>query len=417
MKKIFFLLLVIINYTYIISQTEYKQKVELEKVIDEGFQKILLKPEITSKLKHGFSDLRLFDKENNEIPFIYGSFFGDKTKKRRVFFKIKKNKKNKIKQNTTLILENTKNIIVSNFAFTISNNKNRMILKIYGSNDKKKWYVIKNNFSAQTSYNNIEKKELLINNLPKTNFKFYKILFHNYNKNKTKIHQAFFYEDNDTVNYQQINKKPKIIHKDTLNKTLVYIKFNEFIYIDKIKFNIKGSKYYYRRAEFSKMNNGKNDGVTELFYDDLQKNIIFESDNKNEMILSDFKVKTIKIIIFNKDDSPIRIKSVDIYQKKNFIIAYLYKKKNYYLNYENNAAKFPIYDLLYFKTKIPDTIPILNIKEKLIKNNGRSEKLKWNFPKKYLWIAAFSIGALLLFLTSKIILEKYRNNKFENTDF
>jgi len=410
MKNIILLILLILNYTLVFSQ-DYKRRVELNDISKDGFNKIILNSEITSHLKHGFADLRLYDNNKNEVPFIYGDFFGNKASKRRVFFKVKRNKKNKIKQKKTLILENTENILISNLGFTISNNKSKIPLKIYGSNNKKKWYVIKKNFSAQTNYDNIEKKILLIKNLPKTNFRYYKVLFYNSSDNKTKVHQAFFYEDKDSIYYKKIIEQPKIKHKDTLNKTIVYLKYNEAQFIDKIKFNIKGTKYYYRRAELTKIHNGADNSVTELFYDDLQKDIIFDSDTKNEIYLYDYKAKTIKIIIFNKDDSPIRIKSVDTYQKENFIIAYLQKTKKYYLQYDSKTAKFPIYDLSHFTEKIPDTIPVLNLKKG--KNNVKNNKKKvvWNFPKKYLWIAALFIASLLLFLTLRIMIDKYKNNK------
>jgi len=410
MQKIFFLIFLIFHQTIVISQT-YKQKAELQDVKDDGFYKIHLSANITSKLKYGFADLRLYNINKKEIPFIYGSFSENITKRRKIFLKIISRKHKKLKQNTSIIIQNTENLLISNLGFTLLNNRNRIPLKIYASNNKKKWYVIKNNFSAHTDYNNFEKTELYISNIPKTNFKFYKVVFYDYNKQQTKAYQAFFYIDKDINKDYQLLNRPTIKHKDTLNKTIAFITFDQVKFIDKIKFNIKGPKYFFRKAKFSKGKIKENDDAVELYYDDFPKEIVFNSETENIIELSNFKTKTLKIVIFNKDDNPIRIESINAYQQKNFIIAYLEKGQKYYLYYNSKVSKFPIYDLSHFKEKIPDTIPTLKVKKENVEIKKNKKTTIWKLPVKYLWIASSLIGTLLLFLSSRVIIEKYKNKK------
>ncbi len=387
----------------------YRKKAELYKIEKSGFYKIPLIPRISSDLQYNFPDVRIYDKDNQEIPFIYGYYKNAVNYSDTLSLKIIKNHHKKIKQFTEVIIENDSGCYIGNFMFRISNINNRVPIKISASNDKKHWYLLKNFYTAQSDYTEEAKTYLHITNIPKTNFKYFQFLFHDYDNKTNKIYNAYFFKDNDSLKKYTALKMPKITHKDTLNKTIVTIEQEKSYYIDKIKFSIDGPKYFFRKAELTKKIEHDLQKNGQLYYDDIKKDIRLGSDHDNIVYLSGYKAKTLILTIDNKDNNPIRIRRAKIYQKNNFLIAYLQKGQQYFLKYDSPVAKFPVYDLSYFKDKIPKNLPTVKVRpNKEIGANHKTQKI-WDFPTYYLWIAISAVGSILIFLTARIITERYKN--------
>jgi len=124
----------------------------------------------------------------------------------------------------------------------------------------------------------------------------------------------------------------------------------------------------------------------------------------------------LKIVVDNKDNIPIRIVDVNAYQLKNYIITYLKYEESYILKFGNRKAEFPVYDLTYFKESVPEKIPVINIenlKQVYKENNTEISGLIWQIPPYYLWIGISLVGLILIILTTRIIIEKYRNGELK----
>jgi len=381
----------------------------------EGFYKIYLIPDISSRMQQNFPDLRVVNKNNVEIPFIYGLDWINPDSTAKVKLKIVKNRHKKFKRITEIVVSNDTLKNIDNFIIEIPNKGLKNKLKITGSFNQKSWYEIKKNFSVQAAYTDSIVTELIIANIPSTGFKFYKFTFSDYKDETIQVLNVY------TISSPHVNKeyfelnKPLISHKDTLDRTIFNFKFTDTYFIDKISFRIEGSRYYLRRANISKATNRIRsvDGI--MYFDDIDKEFFLGSDRKNTVILPRFKTKNLKLVVDNKDNIPIRIVDVCAYQLKNYIITYLKPNEIYTLKFGNRKAQFPVYDLTYFKKSVPKRIPVIEVKNtKQVyteKNAGVSSRV-WQIPPYYLWIAVSVVGIILIFLTTRIIIERYKNDGF-----
>ena len=252
---------------------------------------------------------------------------------------------------------------------------------------------------------------MIITNIPTTGFNFYKFVFNDYKDESVEVLKVYAISKPD-VNKEYFELvKPFINHKDTLDKTIISLKFTSSYFIDKISFRIKGSTYYLRRASiYKEINKVQNTGGA-LYFDDISQEFFLGSDRNNMVILPRFKTKDLKLVVDNKDNIPIRVVDVNVYQLKNYIITYLERGKSYKLKFGKPEAEFPVYDLSYFKESVPQEIPvidILNTKRVYYGDNGDQAKLVWHIPPYYLWIGILIVGIILLFLTTRMIIERYR---------
>jgi hypothetical protein len=391
----------------------FKYEADIPSVSSSGFYKIYLAPQITAKLQRHYPDIRIYNRQTEEIPFLYDTDKQMASPDSTKILNIIQNKHRLLKSHTSVIIKNDSLKPIDNFAFLIDNTGIRKWIKISASKDQKEWYVVKDNFPAQAAYSDSSKTELLISNIPAGEFPYYKIIFYDYNNQAVKIHKAYTYES--PLAQQNYAKLPelKISHTDTLHRTVVYLEFEKAQFIDRITFDIEGPKYFFRNAVFEKPGeNRENEG--KLFYDEIKKEIQLSSDKKNILDLSHYKAKAIKITIDNRNNPPLRIKKATAYQQKSYLIAYLKTDEKYTVHFGNSQVDFPIYDLEYFKEQIPKNIKTLKIQSIKHKQNGDNKLFSskiWNMPIHYLWLGMGLVGLILLYLTGKMVWRQYKSGR------
>ena len=405
------ILIFILGNNMQLSAQKFNWTAEIPTVDKPGFYKIFLKPEVTSKLRYQYPDIRIYNHESEEIPFIYD------TEKQMVnvdsveMLNVLKNKHKKIKAYTYLLIKNDSLKSIDNFAFLTDNAEIRKWVRITASHDKKEWYVIKNNSPVQSAYSDSSKTELLLSNIPESKFLYYKITFYDYNNKKIKIYNAYTYRSELAQKNYSLLPEFEISHLDTLDRTLVHLQFKDPQFIDRIRLKIKGPKYFFRNVLLEKTE-GAEQEQGELYYDEIKKELNFGSDTANIINLSHYKAKTVQLTIDNRDNQPLRIIEAKAYQQKTYIIAYLNAEKRYTVNFGDKYTEFPVYDLEYFTEQIPAKLQILeisNIKRLIPERNNLFTSKIWDFPILYLWIGVGIIGLLLLYLSSKVIWEQYKS--------
>jgi len=405
LKYILFFWFAFILNLFSYSQT-YNWQAKVESVENAGYYKMFLNSDVTSHLHHAFPDIRLYDDKNNEIQYILSQNKTIYDKGKRTELKILKNKYRKFKHFTEVIVENTGNIEISNLIFKVVNTNNPVFIKIMGSSDTQKWYILKNNYPTVPDITNADTTEIKVMNLPRSDFKYIKILFHDYDEQNIEVIKVYYHDLADIrAEYTQL-PKPEIIQKDTLDKSIVTVEFKEAQFIDMFTFGIQGPEFYLRKVQMMKDDTGIVATPGEEFYDQMKKDFWLGSLKSNRINLADYKAKKVVFIIDNKDNQPLKVFKVNAYQLKNYMITYLLPDTKYHLLYGSKNANFPSYDLPYFKDTIPKILPetyIYNIKRKA--NAGTEINTIWNFPVQYLW---FSIGilAIILIVISILLLKR-----------
>lgn len=419
MKRFLILLWIFIMLSAYHSQGQtFEWQADIPQPEKSGFYKIYLHPQITSKLQRHYPDIRIYNSRDEEIPFLYDAdkkmSNPDSTEKLTII----ENKHRLLKSHTSVIIKNDSLKTVDNFAFLIDNSGIRKWIKILAGENTKDWYAVKDNFPVQAAYSDSSKTELLISNIPAGNFPYYRIIFYDYNNQAVNVHKAYTYSA--PLAQQNYARLPEtaVSHNDTLNRTVVKLSFEKSQYIDRLEFDIEGPRYFFRNAVLEKPG-GRHEGENKLFYDEVKKEIQLSSDRENVFNLSHYKAKEIKLTIDNRNNPPLRIKRALAYQQKSYLIAYLSAGESHRLLFGNRNVDFPVYDLEYFKDKIPQNPRKISIKS--LKKIGKQENSLfssaiWNMPVHYLWIGMGITGIFLLYITGKMVWAQYRNRGKQKTD-
>lgn len=405
MKPFVIILLFIANIA--LSQNfDFESK--LTQPTENSFYKIVLNPNLVAKLKSDCSDLRIYDNENIENPYILKI---EKPFSSNILFKeyeIISKTYDERKGITRIVVRNTKKLKINNFCITLKNAEIYKYLTLNGSDNNKDWYIIKNDYYFTSIRNSDETSEVRILDFPLSDYEYFEISIYDCFNAPLNVLNVGYY-DLETERGQYLKtENPAITQKDSgeVKESYIRIHFSENQYIDKINFKISSKNYYYRNALLYKVGiNVKNKETL-----DFIKNIDLCSCSYNNFYLNNEAGSNFLLIIQNDDNQPIKIDSINCYQLIHSVLTPLEKSKNYTLKFGDKSLKAPVYDLKYFQDSIENNIPVISSGD-ITKFEKAEKEVIFYMKPVFLWITIGVVMIILGFMSFRMLREmKSRNS-------
>lgn len=381
---------------------DYQQQSSIEKVNKKGFYKIDLQPEIISQLNANFSDIRIKDEHNREVPYYSEKETFEVTK--RVF------KEYQIKEKihwengaTVLVIENKAQRKINNIQLQIKNFDVRKHLELAGSDDNEHWYTIKENYLFRSANGLNTTSEVKSLNFPYLDYKYYRIVIYDVFSLPINVLKVGYYDTYKELGRFKQLERPTITSWDSVKTKETYVKidFKSRPYFDKFTIGVSHPNYFHRSARICLKREDKKGRV----YYDVIKYLTISSNDDLTFYEDEFPHQTFYLVINNEDNPPLEGITFEAYQLNRYLIAYLEKGNNYSLVFDNaEVHQHPNYDIDYFKNKIGGDLNVLSagkIKERIpieIKKEEESSEL-------WIWGAIGLVALLLGFVSYKMINE------------
>ena len=381
---------------------QFKLSAKLEYAPKSGTYQIVLPTKIASVSRQDFSDLRIFDSNENEVPyFIVEDNLSAKASK--INFEII-SRTSDINKKSSVIFKNT-NQKLDYINLEIANYSGSKTFIISGSDDNKQWFGI----LEPTILYDIKGNDLTVIKtitFPKTNYAFIKI--ETIDKNSLPIniinvkHFSINYTDR---NYQPILAKSiKIVQFKSKKITRIFVDFQNTELIDKLTFDIASPLNYKRNVRLYENTIQKIRRKTVSQEVEFVNSELTPNSNKN-LYLNQKRIKKFVIEIENLDNSPLDINTINFYQKAVIVATSLQSNKKYTLKTDNNEAPFPQYDLSDIQTNDIENLPkvkVLSIEQLHITDTKNAEKQFWNSPV-FLWVCIGIATAVVLFFVIALL--------------
>ncbi len=403
--NIFFTFLFFSFYSF--SQiNSYTFKRKLDSVGVDGYYSIPLSPEITSKSKSSLNDLRLYQiRENDtiEVPYLI-NYKGDKVENKESFFELINTVSN-LKCCSFVTLKMNKRRIINTIYFDIEQSNFDKNITVEGSNNNKDWYVIKTHLRITGFYNNSINFKSTSIDFPNAEYEYFRIKLDDDASEKVVIHKAVAYES--SVNNGEYDKLVVLSKKQTNNKetktseTVINYGANQII--NYIKINCVNKENFYRNINIYKSigtfptAKGKEEAWQ------LISTGILASDRENKFNLNNSQTTKLKIEVINYDNQPIEITDVEAYSEKIELISKLPLNGLVYLAYGKENEKAPVYDLVHFKSKIPENLNSIKLGKEETKIEKLEKKSALIENKIWLWVALGSLVLLIGYFALKML--------------
>lgn len=380
---------------------QYRYKSEISEITQSGYYNIRLSQEaIALSKKTDLSDLRIKDEQGNEVPYLLRSDEPMKGIDRFIDCEISQS----IEQDSInrIVVSNKDNNYLSRLYVTVRKADVKKDYVVRGSDDQKKWYIVK----QRSVVNNISQAEdgteTLIIDFPKGNFTYYEIELINNQRNPLDIIRVERLTNYDIYgNYVEFYLG-RFVQKDSIDKKS-YITFpnvKDNYRINKIVFVIKNEFNYYRDVIIQDDNNYSNFVLSSKLNNDIEF-------NENT-----FQTANVCLSICNNDNPPLVIDSIKAFGLSRYLSAYLEAGKKYTLFYGDKKAAIPQYDIVYFRNELPDNMPIIGISDaQLIPHKEDIKEKLWIENPFFMWSAIIIVGLFITFLCIRMMRDISRKNE------
>jgi len=311
----------------------------------DGLHKIMLTSGLRAASRDSFVSLRLKDVNNQEFPYV---LIKGTDRKLSTFKSMPVAAKKVIKDSiTSIIIENKTSKKQEHITIRIANTKIRKRYTVYGSNNGTDWFgLVSNKNLTYTSIPNQTYLEETIH-FPLNTYGFLKIDFNDkkslpINVLEVGVYENKFFEQSQLeiqgYDKEVIEVKEEKMTQITFSSTSPN-RINTFVFDIDTEFYLRNAKIVVSRNRKIKKR--------DISYVQVLKTFQLNSKNKNSFEISNLNEKEFRIQIDNKDNPPLTIKNITLYQKPLYLVANLKANQEYQIILDNSLSK-PSYDLSNF---------------------------------------------------------------------
>ncbi|MDH5367496.1 MAG: hypothetical protein OEW67_10945 [Cyclobacteriaceae bacterium] len=391
---------------------EYTYKADVASINETAYYKIVLSPELLGKLKTDQSDLRIFDNNGKEQPYLrHQELEVSSTSLFKEYEIIEKEYKEDAISH--LIFHNPEKREIDNVSFIVKNTDVQKRARLSGSDDQENWYVIKDNYLLHAMHSKNATSELKILNFPLSDYTYFRLEINDNWRLPINILKVGYYDTHLIKGISTEFDYPIAHQKDSLKTSFVKLELSEKKYLEKLSIKVSGADYYSRYTNVlvkkERLNSKKKE---EVFFQSIGT-FELNSNSRNEVDLGGLSVKDLYLEIDNKDNQPLIVEKVTASYLNQYAVVELEPQTNYTLKFGDKNLRSPEYDLVAFENKIipgttkishSEVISLMPLKETKVKAPSIFEN------DYFIWFVIGAVGIVLGLISVKMIKEMGKKN-------
>lgn len=373
---------------------------DLGAVGESGFYRIPLSPKVRSLAALELNNVRIKDAAGQEIPYLLKADAPVFTETAYKEYPIKK----EIVPGccTSITLENTDKRMISNISLSIKNAEVTKNATLTGSDDGSQWFILKDKF-VLGNFNDVRgTSELHVLGFPLSDYRFFRLVISDSSSAPINIERAGYYESFSKEGEHTSVASSFSVTQLPDKRTRVVIEPDTVNVVDRVGFTIGAPALYFRRATIYVETEVKVKGKTQLREEWVGD---FNIRSTHPAVESIVPVKTGKLIAYieNGDNPPLTISSIQLFQQREYLVAWLEAGKQYALVVTSPDVASPSYDLEYFNANVPDMPAELELGNIVTYTAPRSESFTLFTDRNIIWASIIAVAALLAYMSVRMI--------------
>ncbi|MGV3541307.1 MAG: hypothetical protein ACO1OQ_15935 [Rufibacter sp.] len=392
---------------------DFAFKTQVEPVPKAGYYRILLPPKVTGHLQPAANDLRLYDSNGQEVPYLLQT---SQPLQYRTLFKPYQILRYTRKPGgmSELLIHNPGQRAINNIILVIGNADVRKVVALSGSDDQQNWFVLKEQDVLFAIQNTNATAEVKILDFPLSNYRYFRLQLNDSTSAPLNILKAGYYDT-----YPEEGKYSRIpvasfSRLDSAKTTYLRLNFGQPMYPERLVLHIS-APHLYRRSATVVLGQQK---VPErrrrkrrhrLREEAIAIPLVLSSNAPATVDLPAHRVEHITIQIINADNPPLTIDSLQVLQLNRYLVAELEPDKTYEIRFGNKEAKAPEYDLHFFQDSIPKGGPVVQVQQVMPLQKKTTGKTRGS--KALIWAALAVVALGLAFMTRQLLRDMDRKKE------
>jgi Protein of unknown function (DUF3999) len=387
------------------EQANYKREVL---GIKDQWHKIILPNNIYAKVLPQLSDIRIvgITKENDtlEAPYILQTV-EEKLSKKEVAFHLINQSKNEKGYYFTFEIPTKNPVNEIKLDFNQQNFDWKVMLQ--GSQNQQEWFTILEDYRILSIKNEHANYQFTKINFPDSKYRYVKLLIISATKPEL-LSAKISLNENMNATYRKYDIRSVIIKEEKpANQTIIHVDLKLHVPVCNLKLYVNNKIDYYRPITIEYLSDSTKTPKGWKYNYSILTSGTLNSIEKNEFMFNSTLLQKLKITIFNQDNEPLKIDSLQVKGYVHELIVRFNKPATYYLIYGNKQLSKPNYDIDRFTENIPVALTEVNLgNEQLIKKEDAkiTEPLFKN--TLWLWVVMGVIIIILGWFSVKMISQK-----------
>lgn len=312
----------------------------------DGYYFIDLPPQVLGGARSDLADVRIKNSAGREVAWLMRADAEQDSGSEFVSFPTEVSATGR--RTEVLIAADKKSL--SSFVLRIKNADVEKEAVLLGSNDRKKWFAVKDRFRLNNISDASRAEAFLTLSFPLSDYAWYKLSVNDSLSAPLNILGAG--QVNDRSFYiRHLMEIPlrECTFRTEGKKTDIRLSFPFRYQIDRIVFYISSPRYYRRALQV----------VEPSAY---SADVLSDRNPQPQSVSLDIRTRVLRMQVANGDDQPLEIDSIKAYTRKLGLVAELKKGEEYRLTYGDTQASFPQYDLS-FVCRLPDSLGRLTVED------------------------------------------------------
>lgn len=402
--------LFLIVFSLTAQSQNFVAKGKLDTVKQDGFYKVLLTPSDAAYINGRFSNIRILDSLNAEVPYLF-------TEEKPVYLQHQfkeytiLDRKQIIGSQTVIKLHNPMQAPIDNISLLIKNAEVSKQARLSGSDDGTTWFAVKEKFWLAPINNTASVNELRGIEFPLTNYTYYQLELSDSNSAPINILKAGYYDVSKSQGvFSQITDSVSMTTITKDKKTYIHITFKHAQFIDKIEFIFAGSQYFQRHGSLTESKTRRVKKKEEQ-YDEWITDFTVRSAQTTVINFNGLRTTNLTLTLENGDNPPLQLGQLTAWQLNRHLVAWLKKDNAYTIQFGDDNQTAPNYDLGYFRDSIPANTPTVNIYNIQPAEQKVAVSDTIFTSKTIIWIAIGAVIVLLGFMSMKLVRDTNNSQK------
>ena len=402
MKKLFLLLVILLLINSLSQAQSFRFRASVDAVQQSGFYRILLPPDVVGRLNDNLTDVRLYGKQEQEVPYLLTRQQPTQMQSFTDYELV--SKQMTIGVATTLVVRKPNNSRINSLGVVLKNTNVAKKARLSGSADAQTWYAIDNVIRLGPSPNSLTTTDTQLLRFPLSDYAYYRLEINDSASAPLNILRMGNYTPTALAGTYSLIPNVLISKRDSSDKhTYIHLTRKNPARFDKLTLLIQSDTPYRRRAEFRLLTTrrGKRGRMVNRFETIRQFEI--SSADSNVAYLPGLKTNDLYVVIENADSPPLPVAGVRAYQLTTYLLANLTASQPYHLSFSADNLPAPAYDLTPFRANPPENRPIIGVNILTDTSVNSDDKTPFFQDSRVIWLTLSIILIVLGFFSYQMI--------------
>lgn len=320
---------------------------------EKGLHAIVLTPELLGASRADLGDLRLLDSAGSDVAYILRSTVEMSSPEFITYPLIQNTAYDK---NTVVELERPADRVLEDLSIWIRPLEDQKRLRVTGSDDRKHWYMVKDDHLVMQGAMGTPPRQVLMLHLPPTDYKYLRIQMNDSLTPPMQVLGVGHFEGTVVEPRRVTSEKVEWSQRDSASFSMIRVRGPHQLLIDRLRYAVSDTGNYFRRCvlrTWGQHMKGRGKKRHLVWEQHIVASYAIGSDRDRIADIPEVRLDSFDLVVDNGDDRPLHFTELEFSAREQLMLAHLVPDMSYRITTGDASLAPPHYDMAHFEQPTP----------------------------------------------------------------